>query len=169
MGLLDRAIAWGKKKSPWIIHFNAGACNGCDIEVVDALTPRFDLERLGVLQQGSPRHADVLVVTGAVTLQTRNRLKEIYEQMPSPKLVIAVGTCACSGGIFDGCYCVTGGVNEVVPVDAYIPGCAVRPEAIIDAVNKLLAAGPQKKHPIKNHAEQTQEEARGDDGEGNGQ
>lgn len=144
MGLLDKAIAWGEKKSPWIIHFNAGACNGCDIEVVDALTPQYDLERLGILQQGSPRHADVLVCTGAVTLQTRDRLKQIYDQMPTPKFVIAVGTCACTGGIFDDCYCVTGGIDTVVPVDAYIPGCAVRPEAIIDAVNKLLASLDQK-------------------------
>ena len=144
MGLLDKAIAWGEKKSPWIIHFNAGACNGCDIEVVDALTPQYDLERLGILQQGSPRHADVLVCTGAVTLQTRDRLKQIYDQMPTPKFVIAVGTCACTGGIFDKCYCVTGGIDTVVPVDAYLPGCAVRPEAIIDAVGKLLATLDQK-------------------------
>ncbi len=167
MGLLDQAIAWGKRKSPWIIHFNAGACNGCDIEVVDALTPRFDLERLGVLQQGSPRHADVLVVTGAVTLQTRERLKKIYDQMSSPKFVIAIGTCACSGGIFDGCYCVTGGVDEVIPVDAYIPGCAVRPEAIIHAVDELLkTVKPQKgvKKPRKK-----EKEVKEDDGAGSGQ
>ena len=73
---------------------------------------------------------NVLVCTGAVTLQTRDRLKQIYDQMPTPKFVIAVGTCACTGGIFDSCYCVTGGIDTVVPVDAYIPGCAVRPEAI---------------------------------------
>ena len=152
MGLLDKAIAWGEKKSPWIIHFNAGACNGCDIEVVDALTPQYDLERLGILQQGSPKHADVLVCTGAVTLQTRDRLKQIYDQMSTPKFVIAVGTCACTGGIFDSCYCVTGGIDTVVAalaekgatIVAYIPGCAVRPEAIIDAVGKLLATLDQK-------------------------
>lgn len=162
MGLVDKAIAWGAKKSPWIIHFNAGACNGCDIEVVDALTPRFDLERLGVLQQGSPRHADVLVVTGAVTLQTRNRLKEIYDQMSSPKFVIAVGTCACSGGIFDGCYCVTGGTDTVIPVDAYLPGCAVRPEAIIDAVDKLL----KTIQPKNTKKKPSKKEASGHDGAG---
>ncbi len=138
MNLIQKAIAWGTRKSPWIIHFNAGACNGCDIEVVDALTPRYDLERLGVVQQGSPRHADVLVCTGAATLQTRDRLKQIYDQMPSPKFVVAVGTCACGGGIFEDCYCVSGGIDTVVPVDAYIPGCAVRPEALISAIAKLL-------------------------------
>ena len=138
--ILERAVDWGRRKSPWIIHFNAGACNGCDIEVVDALTPRYDVERFGILQQGTPRHADVLVCTGAVTLQTKDRLKQIYEQMPEPKFVIAVGTCACTGGVFDGCYCVNGGIDSVIPVDVYLPGCAARPEAIIDAVNKLLAS-----------------------------
>ena len=138
--LIEKAIDWGRRKSPWIIHFNAGACNGCDIEVVDALTPRYDVERFGILQQGTPRHADVLVCTGAVTLQTKDRLKQIYEQMPEPKFVIAVGTCACTGGVFDGCYCVNGGIDSVIPVDVYLPGRAARPEAIIDAVNKLLAS-----------------------------
>ena len=138
LSLLKKAIAWGTRKSPWIIHFNAGSCNGCDIEIVDALTPRFDLERLGILQRGTPRHADVLVCTGAVTLQTKDRLKQIYDQMPEPKFVIATGTCACSGGVFNGCYCVMGGIDSVIPVDVYIPGCAVRPEAIISAVAKLL-------------------------------
>lgn len=144
MDLIEKAVEWGTRKSPWVIHFNAGACNGCDIEVVDALTPRFDLERAGILKQGSPRHADVLIVTGAVTLQVRDRLVQIYEQMPDPKFVIAVGACACSGGIFNGCYCVTGGVDTVLPVDAYVPGCAVRPEALISAVTQLLEKLEQK-------------------------
>lgn len=138
MNLIKKAIDWGTKKSPWLIHFNAGACNGCDIEVVDALTPRFDVERGGVRKQGSPRHADVLVCTGAVTLQTRERLQQIYEQMPSPKFVVAIGACACTGGVFHDCYSVAGGIDKVIPVDVYVPGCAVRPEAIIDAVTKLL-------------------------------
>lgn len=140
MGLLKRAIAWGTRKSPWIIHFNAGSCNGCDIEIVDALTPRFDLERLGILQRGTPRHADILVCTGSVTLQTKDRLKQIYDQMPEPRFVIATGTCACEGGVFKGCYCVKGGIDSVIPVDVYIPGCAVRPETIIGGVAKLLGA-----------------------------
>jgi len=151
LGILQKAVDWGTRKSPWIIHFNAGACNGCDIETIDSFTPRFDLERMGAVQQGSPRHADVLVCTGAVTLQTRDRLKQIYEQMPEPKFVVAVGSCACTGGIFDGCYCVTGGIDTVIPVDVYIPGCAVRPEAIISAVQKLLdTLKPEKKGGRKN-------------------
>jgi NADH-quinone oxidoreductase B subunit len=142
--LLRKAIDWGARKSPWIIHFNAGACNGCDIEVVDALTPRFDVERFGILQQGTPRHADVLVCTGAVTLQTRDRLRQIYEQMPQPKFVMAVGACACTGGVFDGCYCVAGGIDSAIPVDIYVPGCAACPEALLDAVVKLLGGLEQQ-------------------------
>ncbi len=142
--IIQKAVDWGRRKSPWIIHFNAGACNGCDIEVIDALTPRFDLERFGMLQKGTPRQADILVCTGSVTLQTRDRLKQIYDQMPEPKFVIAVGTCACSGGIFSECYCVSGGIDSVIPVDAYVPGCAARPEAIIDASVKLLNAWEKK-------------------------
>ena len=131
-------VKWARSKSPWIIHFNTGSCNGCDIEVVAALTPRFDVERFGVLLKGSPRHADALVVTGPVTRQVRSRLRRIYEQMPNPKFVIAVGTCACTGGVFKDCYNVCQGVDQVIPVDIYIPGCAARPEAIIDGVAKLL-------------------------------
>jgi ech hydrogenase subunit C len=137
--LRNRIAAWARRKSPWIIHFNSGACNACDIETVASLTPVFDVERLGVQLKGSPRHADVLVCTGPVTHQMKDRLIRIYEQMPEPKLVVAVGTCACSGGVFKGCYCVEGGIDSVVPVAAYIPGCAARPEAIIDGVVKLLA------------------------------
>lgn len=152
MDLIKKAIDWGTSKSPWILHFNAGACNGCDIEVVDSLTPRFDLERVGVLKHGTPRQADVLVCTGAVTLQTRDRLLQIYDQMAEPKFVIAVGTCACTGGIFDGCYCVTGGIDTVIPVDVYLPGCAVRPEAIISAVEKLLDSLNDEKKEEQNES-----------------
>lgn len=138
MGLIKRLVKWARIKSPWIIHFNSGACNACDIEVVASLTPRFDVERLGMVIKGTPRHADVLVCTGAVTRQIQDQLKRIYDQMASPKFVVAVGTCACSGGVFKGCYGVRGGVDAVVPVDAYIPGCAASPYAILDGVAKLL-------------------------------
>jgi NADH-quinone oxidoreductase B subunit len=155
VSILSKAIDWGLRKSPWIIHFNAGACNGCDIEVVDALTPRYDVERFGILQQGTPRHADVLVCTGAVTLQTRDRLRQIYEQMPQPKFVIAVGACACTGGIFDGCYCVAGGIDSAIPVDIYVPGCAARPEALLDAVVKLLGGLEQLQRAGQKLAEES--------------
>ena len=138
MQTVDRLIKWARGKSPWIVHFNSGACNACDIEVLASLTPRYDVERFGILQKGSPRHADVLICSGPVTLQQKQRLITIYEQMPAPKFVIAVGTCACSAGVFDGCYCVEGGIDQAIPVDMYVPGCPARPEAIIDGVVKLL-------------------------------
>ena len=137
MAVIERIVNWARIKSPWIIHFNSGACNGCDIEILASLTPRFDLERFGVLLKGTPRHADVLMCSGPVTRQTKDRLIRIYEQMPEPKFVVAVGTCACSGGVFDGCYNVCGGIDSVIPVSAYIPGCAASPQAIIDGVVKL--------------------------------
>ena len=131
-------LDWARLKSPWIIHFNTGGCNGCDIELVAALTPRFDVERFGILLEGSPRHADILAVTGPVTSQVKNRLLRIYEQMPEPKHVVAIGACALSGAPFKDCYSVHGGVDTLLPVDAYIPGCPPKPEAIIDGIAKLI-------------------------------
>jgi NADH-quinone oxidoreductase B subunit len=136
--VLDQIRTWATINSPWAIHFNSGSCNGCDIEILATLTPRYDLERFGVKLQGSPRHADILVCTGPVTRQARERLLRIYEQMPNPKFVVAVGCCSISGGVFQGCYNVMGGIDEIIPVNAYIPGCPPRPEAIIDGVVKLL-------------------------------
>ena len=132
-------LKWIRAKSPWILHFNTGGCNGCDIEVVAALTPRFDVERFGMIRRGSPRHADILVVTGPVTRQVKDRLVRIYEQVPEPKSVIAIGTCANSGAPFIGCYNVHGGIDTVIPVDIYVPGCPPKPEAIIDGLVKLIS------------------------------
>jgi len=140
MSFVSRMINWARIKSPWIIHFNTGACNACDIEIIAALTPRYDIERFGIQLKGTPRHADVLVCSGPVTRQIEKRLVRIYEQMAEPKFVVACGTCSCSGGVFNGCYNVKGGINEVIPVSAFIPGCPVRPEAIIDGVVKLLGS-----------------------------
>ncbi len=124
--------------TPWLVHFNTGACNGCDIEVLAALTPLYDPERFGVKLAPSIRHGDILVVTGAVTKKAAERLKRLYDQMPNPKFVIAVGACACDGGVFHNGYGVVGGVDRVIPVDLYIPGCPPRPEAILDGIVKLL-------------------------------
>lgn len=136
--MFDKIVKWARVKSPWVLHFNTGACNACDIEILAALTPRFDVERFGILVKGTPRHADVILCSGPVTKQVKERLVNIYEQMPEPKFIVAVGTCACSGGVFDGCYNVDGGIDSVIPVAAYIPGCPANPEAIIDGVVKLL-------------------------------
>jgi len=138
--LLDKVITWSRTKSPWVIHFNSGACNACDIEIVAALTPRYDLERFGIIIKGTPRHADVLLCSGPVTRHLKDRLKRIYDQMAEPKFVVAIGSCACSGGVFEGCYNIKGGIDSEIPVSAYIPGCPPSPEAIIDGVAKLLAS-----------------------------
>lgn len=133
---------WARKKSPWVMHFPCGGCNGCDIEVVAALTPLYDAERFGVLLKGTPRHADILLVTGVVTMQIKDRLKRVYEQVPDPKVVIAVGDCAISGCVFDGSYAVAGPVDKVIPVDVYIAGCPPKPEAILAGVVKALEKLP---------------------------
>lgn len=135
---LNGLKTWARINSPWVIHYNSGSCNGCDIEILATLTPRYDLERFGVKLQGSPRHADILLCTGPVTRQSRDRLLRIYEQMPDPKFVVALGSCGLSGGVFHGSYNIAGGVDEVLPVSAYIPGCPPRPEAIIQGVVTLL-------------------------------
>ncbi len=136
--MLNRLVRWARKKSPWILHLNSGACNACDIEVVAALTPRFDVERLGVLLKATPRHADVIVATGPVTRQIKDRIIRIYEQTPDPKFVVAVGACAMSGCVYRGAYNSLGGLDQVIPVTAYVPGCPARPDAILDGIVKLL-------------------------------
>lgn len=138
LNMIEGLKKWGRLNSPWVIHFNSGSCNGCDIELLATLTPRYDLERLGVKLQGSPRHADILLSTGPVTRQAKERLIRVYEQMPDPKLVVAIGSCCLSSGVFHGSYNVSQGLDEVLPVAAYIPGCPPRPEAIIHGIVALL-------------------------------
>jgi NADH-quinone oxidoreductase B subunit len=135
---IENLKSWARINTPWAVHFNSGSCNGCDIEILATLTPRYDLERFGVKLQGSPRHADVLICTGPVTRQARDRLLRVYEQMPDPKFVISVGSCSISSAAFVGCYNIIGSIDEVLPVNVYIPGCPPRPEAIIFGVVKLL-------------------------------
>ncbi len=124
------------KKSLWVFHVNTGGCNGCDIEILAALTPRYDVERFGIKLVGSPRHADVLLVTGPVTRKMKDKLKRIYEQVPDPKVVIVVGNCGATGGVFHESYNIVGPIDEIIPVDVYVPGCPPRPEAIIQGVIK---------------------------------
>ncbi len=126
------------KKSPWILHYDGSSCNGCDIEVLACLTPLYDVERFGIINTGNPKHADIFLVTGGVNEQNIPVIKQLYEQMPNPKVVIGVGICAATGGIFKDCYNMQGGVSEVIPVDVYVPGCAARPESIIEGVVKGL-------------------------------
>jgi NADH-quinone oxidoreductase B subunit len=138
--MLERLTLWSRIKSPWVCHLNTGGCNGCDIEILAALMPRFDAERFGVLLKATPRHADVLLCTGPITDQIKKRAKRVYEQMADPKFVLAIGSCACSGGVFWGCYNVRGGIDTTIPVNAYIPGCPPRPDAILYGAIKLLGA-----------------------------
>jgi len=124
------------KRSLWVFHLNTGSCNGCDIEIIAALTPRYDIERFGIKLVGSPRHADVLLVTGPVTRQMADKVKRVYEQVPNPKAVIVVGNCGATGHTFHTSYNLVGPVDNIIPVDVYVPGCPPRPEAIIDGVVK---------------------------------
>ena len=136
---------WALKKSLWVYHVNAGACNNCDIEVLELLTPAFDVERLGIRLVGSPRHADVLLVTGINTRQVKPRLQEVYRQTAKPCVVMCIGSCAISQGIFRHAYhadcTVDEAIREVDPeaIIAYVPGCPPKPEAMIAAVVKALA------------------------------
>lgn len=126
-------------RSPWLLHYDCSSCNGCDIEVLAATMPRYDVERFGIINTGDPMHADILLTTGGCNHQNAPVLKQIYDQMPEPKVVVAVGTCACTGGIFKDCYNIQGGTDTVIPVDVYVTGCAARPESIIDGVVQALA------------------------------
>jgi ech hydrogenase subunit C len=124
----------GIERSPWLIHYDASSCNGCDIEVLACLTPTYDAERFGCIVTGDPKQADIFLVTGSVNNRNREVIRIIYDQMPEPKVVVAIGACAYSGGVFSECYNVEGGVAKVIPVDVYVPGCAAKPESILDGV-----------------------------------
>ena len=125
-------------KSPWVFHLSTGSCNNCDIEILDCLTPRFDIERFGMLLVGSIKHADVLLVTGSVNRQCISRIKDLYEQMPKPCLVVGIGECSLSRGMFIHSYNCPVPLDKIIPVDVYIPGCPPKPEAIIAGVVKLI-------------------------------
>ena len=136
-------------KSPWIIHYDGASCNGCDIEVLACLTPLYDVERFGIVNTGNPKHADILLITGYINEQSQPVVRTIYEQMPEPKVVVAVGICATSGGIFKECYNTKGGVDTTIPVDVYVPGCAARPESIIDGVVKAIGVLEEKRKALR--------------------
>ena len=142
------------KKSPWIIHYDASSCNGCDIEVLACLTPMYDVERFGIINTGNPKHADIFVITGSINEQNVEVVKNIYPQMPEPKAVVAVGICATSAGVFQECYNIKGGIDKVIPVDVYVPGCAARPESIIDGIVKALGILEKKKEEHKKKEEE---------------
>lgn len=136
-------------KSPWVLHYDGSSCNGCDIEVLATMTPLYDVERFGIINTGNPKHADVLLLTGGMNAQTAPVVRQLYNMMPDPKVVVACGICACDGGIFKECYNILGGADKIVPVDVYVPGCAVRPEALIQGVVKAVGILEEKKKKLK--------------------
>lgn len=125
-------------KSIWVFHLSAGSCNNCDIEILDLFTPRFDVERFGIQLIGSVRHADALLITGAMSRKAVPRMKKVYEQAPKPCVVVAVGQCALSQHMFKDSYHVDKPLDKILPVDLYIPGCPPKPEAMIDGIVKLI-------------------------------
>ena len=145
MLVCDMALkTWALRKSLWVYHVNTGACNNCDIEVLELLTPRFDIERFGMILVGSPRHADVLAVTGVCTRQVVPRLQELYMQTAKPCVVMAIGACAISQGIFTEAYHMGPTVDEAIKavdpnaIIMYVPGCPPKPESMIDAAVKAM-------------------------------
>lgn len=139
-------------RSLHVRQVDAGSCNGCELEIASTTNPLFDLERFGIHFVASPRHADVLLVTGPVTRNMEIALLRTYEATPAPRVVVAVGACGCSGGIFgEGTYASVGGVDRVLPVDVYIPGCPPRPHAILNGL--LVAMDVRRAHanpkPVK--------------------
>ena len=151
-GLLLKSI----QRSAFVYRVDCGGCNGCEIEIFAAITPLFDAERFGIKVVSSPRHADILLYTGAMTRAMRMPALRAYEAAPDPKIVVSYGACGCSGGIFHDLYCVWGGTDKVVPVDVYIPGCPPTPPGTIYGFAVALGLLGQKL------TEQTHIEAEGE-------
>ncbi len=132
--MFNNLIKESSGKSHWLFHINAGSCNGCDIELVSVLTPRYDAERLGFQLTGSPRHADIVVVTGPVTAQSLDRVLRTISQVPEPRCIVTMGSCPQSGNVFRGSYAIAGPLSKYVHVDVDVAGCTPKPEAVIDGL-----------------------------------
>ena len=143
--MFDKLIDKSMSKSPWIFHINAGSCNGCDIELVSVLTPRYDAERLGFRLTGTPRQADIVVVSGPITLQTRDRLVRTLSQVPEPYVVVSLGSCPRSGNVFRGSYSVAGPLDKYTHVDVSVGGCTPKPEAIVAALARAAEILAEKR------------------------
>jgi membrane-bound hydrogenase subunit mbhJ len=141
--IFKRFVSKCRQKSPWLFHLNTGSCNGCDIELISCLSPRYDVEQLGIHVEGSPRHADILCVTGPVTRKSLEAVRTVYGQVRHPKAVVALGSCPASCNVFVGSPVVCGPLNLHIPVDVYVPGCPPHPDAIFAGIAKaagILAA-----------------------------
>jgi hydrogenase-4 component I len=141
---MKQALLKNIQRSAYVYRVDCGGCNGCEIEIFAALTPIFDAERFGIKVVASPRHADILLFTGAVTRAMRAPAIRAYQAAPDPKIVVSYGACGCGGGIFHDLYCVWGGTEEIVPVDVYIPGCPPTPLATIHGFAVALGLLEQK-------------------------
>ena len=150
MKLWNKLMCTCRRRSPWLFHMNSGSCNGCDIEIGAGLSPRYDAEHLGVRLEGSPRHADILCITGPVTKNSVNAIKTVYDQVPGPKAVVAVGSCPATTNVFIESRTLAGPLSKHIPVDVFVPGCPPRPDAIIEGVAKAAAilAGRGNKAPV---------------------
>lgn len=143
--MLDNLVKKSKIKSPWLFHLNTGSCNGCDIELVSLLTPRYDVERFGIKLTGTPRHADIVLVSGPLTSQVKERALKVISQVPEPKVIVSLGSCPMSGNVFKGSYSIEAPLDKFVPVDVSVAGCPPKPEAIIDGIVKALEILKEKR------------------------
>ena len=134
MGWYNKRLA----KSLWVFHISGSPCNGCDIEILNLITPKYDVERLGIKLVGSIRHADVLLITGVFNKKVAPKIRKIYEQAPKPIFVVAIGSCPSSGICFKDSYNIVQSREDVIPINMYIPGCPPKPEAMIEGVAKLM-------------------------------
>jgi membrane-bound hydrogenase subunit mbhJ len=158
MSWWNRLLCYCRRRSPWIFHMNSGSCNGCDIELVAALTPRYDAEQLGVLLQGSPRHADIVCVTGPVTRTAAPAIRRVFDQVCGPKAVVAIGSCPATTNVFIHSRTLEGPLDKHLPVDVFVPGCPPRPDAIVrgiaTAAGLLATRGHASGNPLP-HASET--------------
>lgn len=143
--MFDNIVNKSRVKSPWLYHLNTGSCNGCDIELVALLTPRYDVERFGMKLTGTPRHADIVIVSGPLTKQTKERALKVLSQVPEPKVVVSLGSCPMSGNVFKGSYSIEAPLDKFVNVDVSVAGCPPKPEAIIDGIVKALGILEEKR------------------------
>ncbi|MCZ7554298.1 MAG: hydrogenase [Anaerolineae bacterium UTCFX2] len=156
---LKGALLHDIQRSAYVYRVDCGGCNGCEIEIFAAITPVFDAERFGIKVVSSPRHADILVYTGAMTRSMRVPALRAYHAAPDPKICVAYGACGCSGGIFHDLYCVWGGADKILPIDFYIPGCPPTPPATIHGFAVALGLLKQKMKAVE-HVQQPGEKSK---------
>lgn len=143
--MFEKLVQKCVSKSPWIYHMNTGSCNGCDIELLALFTPRYDAERFGVKLTATPRQADIVLITGPLTMQSKERAIRVYSQVPKPNVVVAVGSCPQSCNVFKHSDVVVGPVNKFIPVDVNISGCPPKPEAMLDGIIRAVEILKQRK------------------------